>query len=248
MARMRLRDIIPLLSGTQYKWAQVLLRYDTERYIDGYNTKEEQYISGYGTKSEQYITGYQKKTITEVQGDDPYYYNSYTNNKVGCTTNKYATAGSLTSQTATGRTCKLTNDWAVEVNDAYMSILSRCVEASSAVSFHKANVNNRLGNVYGGDAYDSVHDVMQTNGGAEDRKEYNNPVRQSKGLGIYNPKSTGATTVTRQVDDYTRPIYGTRQVTDYSKPIYSKRTVTDYNSPIWRTRQVPVYEWRWVEE
>ena len=103
----RLRDIIPLLSGTQYKRAQVLVRYDDEQYRDGYDTKTERYISGYHTKSEQYITGYRQKTITEINRDDPYDYNVDTNNKIGCIRNRYATAGSLKNQRATSTVCKL---------------------------------------------------------------------------------------------------------------------------------------------
>lgn len=241
----RLKDIIPLLSSTQYKKAQVLARYDDERYIDGYETKQEQFISGYGTKTEQYIKGYQKKSVTELQGDDPYNYNAYTNNKVGCTTNKYATSASLSSQGVTGTTCKLINHWAVEVNEAYISILSRCVESITAVNYHLKNSNERKLNGASGSVYETLD---RGSGGAEDRKEYKNPVRASKRLGVYNPKSTGARFVTRQVDDKSRPIYASRQVTDRNKPIYGSRTVTDHNKPIYKTRKVPVYEERWVEE
>ena len=73
-------------------------------------------------------------------------------------------------------------------------------------------------------------------------------MRRTRGLGVYNPNSTSATKVTRQVDDRSRPIYATRQVEDHNRPIYSTRTVTDYNKPIYKTRRVPVYEERWVEE
>lgn len=241
----RLRDIIPLLSGTQYKKVQVLLRYDDEQYIDGYGTKEEQYISGYGTKTEQYIAGYEQKTITEVVGDDPYEYNAHINNKVGCITNKYATALSRRYQKATGTTCKLLNDKDVEVNTAYIDILNRCVESRSAASFH---INSSL-QYFGGDISQSIFYVLDNFGGSpEDRDEYKNPVRQAYKLGAYNPNSTNIAEVTRQVDDKTKPIYATREVTDYNSPIYSTRTVTDYNKPIYKTRKVPVYEEHWVEE
>ena len=241
----RLRDILPLLSGTQYKRAQVLIRYDDEQYIDGYGTKEEQYISGYGTKTEQYIAGYEQKTITEVVGDDPYEYNAHINNKVGCITNRYATATSRRYQKATGTTCKLLNDKDVEVNTAYIDILNRCVESRSAASFH---INAAL-QYFGGDLLRSLDYVVDTYGGSpEDIEEYKSPVRQSMGLGAYNPNSTNIAEATRQVDDKTKPIYATREVTDYNSPIYSTRTVTDYNKPIYKTRKVPVYEEHWVEE
>ena len=230
----RLRDIIPLLSGTQYKKVQVLLRYDDEQYIDGY-----------GTKSEQYIAGYEQKTITEVVGDDPYEYNANINNKVGCITNRYATALSRRYQKATGTTCKLLNDKDVEVNTAYIDILNRCVESRSAASFH---INSAL-QYFGGDISQSIFYVLDNYGGSpEDREEYKSPVRQSMGFGAYNPNSTNIAEVTRQVDDKTKPIYATREVTDYNSPIYSTRTVTDYNKPIYKTRKVPVYEEHWVEE
>ena len=241
----RLRDIIPLLSGTQYKKVQVLLRYDDEQYIDGYGTKEEQYISGYGTKTEQYIAGYEQKTITEVVGDDPYEYNAHINNKVGCITNRYATALSRRYQKATGTTCKLLNDKDVEVNTAYIDILNRCVESRSAASFH---INSAL-QYFEGDLLRSLDYVVDTYGGSpEDVEEYKNPVRQAYKFGAYNPNSTNIAEVTRQVDDKTKPIYATREVTDYNSPIYSTRTVTDYNKPIYKTRKVPVYEEHWVEE
>lgn len=242
----RLRDIIPLLSGTQYKKVRALLRYDDEQYIDGYGTKEEQYISGYGTKTEQYIAGYEQKTITEVVGDDPYEYNAHINNKVGCITNRYATALSRRYQKATGTTCKLLNDKDVEVNTAYIDILNRCVESRSAASFH---INSSL-QYFGGDISQSIFYVLDNYGGSpEDRDEYlKNPVRQAYKLGAYNPNSTNIAEVTRQVDDKTKPIYATREVTDYNSPIYSTRTVTDYNKPIYKTRKVPVYEEHWVEE
>ena len=241
----RLKDIIPLLSGTQYKKAQVLVRYDDEQYRDGYDTKTERYISGYHTKNEQYITGYRQKTITEINGDDPYDYNVYTNNKIGCITNRYATAGSLTNQRATGTVCKLLNNKDIEANIAYINILRRCVESRTSASWH---INSALQN-FGGDISRSITTVLLNNGGgSEDRQEYRNPVRRTRGLGVYNPNSTGATKVTRQVDDRSRPIYATRQVEDHNRPIYSTRTVTDYNKPIYKTRRVPVYEERWVEE
>ena len=263
----RLRDIIPLLSGTQYKRAQVLVRYDNEqyrdgydtkteryvsgydtkneRYISGYHTKTERYISGYNTKSEQYITGYRQKSVTEIVGDDPYDYNVYTNNKIGCITNRYATAGSLTNQRATSTVCKLLNNKDIEANIAYINILRRCVESRTSASWH---INSALQN-FGGDISRSITTVLSNNGGgSEDRQEYRNPVRRTRGLGIYNPNSTGATKVTRQVDDRSRPIYATRQVEDHNRPIYSTRTVTDYNKPIYKTRTIPVYEERWVEE
>ena len=241
----RLKDIIPLLNSTQYKRAQVLIRYDDKQYIDGYDTKTERYISGYHTKNQQYITGYRQKTITEINGDDPYDYNVYTNNKIGCITNRYATAGSLTNQRATGTVCKLLNNQDIEVNIAYINVLRRCVESREAASWHiKAATQH-----FGGDISRSVTTVLSNNGGSsEDRQEYKNPVRRTRGLGIYNPNSTGATKVTRQVDDRSRPIYAIRQVEDYNRPIYSTRTVTDYNKPIYKTRRVPVYEERWVEE
>lgn len=242
---MRLIDLLPFLGGVSYKQVQVQVDTKTEEYFSGeYGTKEEQYVSGYGTKTEQYITGYQKKTITELQGEDPYYYNAYTNNMVGCTTNKYATSKNRTNQSTTSTTCKLINDRYVEVNDAYIGLLNRCVESSSAASFHISESNK----FYGGDVYSSLDATLTTSGSSEDVAEYNNPVRPSNKTGAYNPKSTGATYVTRQVDDTSRPIYGTRTVTDYNKPIYSTRTVTDYNKPIYKTREVPVYEWQWVEE
>ena len=289
----RLRDIIPLLSGTQYKRAQVLVRYDNEqyrdgydtkteryvsgydtkneRYISGYHTKTERYISGYNTKSEQYITGYRQKSVTEIVGDDPYDYNVYTNNKIGCITNRYATAGSLTNQRATNTVCKLLNNKDIEANIAYINILRRCVESREAISWH-TNVATQH---FGGVVSRSVEEVLKNNGGgADDKIEYRNPVRRVRSLGVYNPNSTGATKVTRQVDDRSRPIYATRQVedhnrpiyatrqvtdhnrpiystrsvTDYNKPIYSTRTVIDYNKPIYKTRRIPVYEERWVEE
>lgn len=241
----RLKDIIPLLSATQYKRAQVLVRYDDEQYRDGYDTKTERYISGYHTKSEQYITGYRQKTITEINGDDPYDYNVYTNNKIGCITNRYATAGSLTNQRATSTVCKLLNNKDIEANIAYINILRRCVESRAAISWHTNNATQHFGGVVSR----SVEDVLKNNGGAPDDKiEYKNPVRRVRSLGVYNPNSTGATKVTRQVDDRSRPIYATRQVEDYNRPIYSIRTVTDYNKPIYKTRRIPVYEERWVEE
>ena len=267
----RLKDIIPLLSATWYKRAQVLIRYDDEQYIDGYDTKTERYISGYHTKNQQYITGYRQKTITEINGDDPYDYNVYTNNKIGCITNRYATAWSLTNQRATGTVCKLLNNKDIEANIAYINVLRRCVESREAISWH-TNVATQH---FGGVVSRSVEDVLKNNGGgADDRVEYRNPVRRVRSLGVYNPNSTGATKVTRQVDDRSRPIYATRQVedhnrpiyatrqvtdhnrpiystrsvTDYNKPIYSTRTVIDYNKPIYKTRRVPVYEERWVEE
>ena len=254
----RLRDIIPLLSGTQYKRAQVLVRYDNEQYTDGYDTKIERYVSGYATKNERYITGYRQKTITQINGDDPYDYNVYINNKIGCITNRYATAGSLTNQRATGTVCKLLNNKDIEVNIAYINILRRCVESRAAISWH---TNNAI-QYFGGVVSRSVENVLKNNGGgSEDKQEYRNPVRRTRGLGVYNPNSTGATKVTRQVDDRSRPIYATRQVTDhnrpiystrsvtdYNKPIYSTRTVIDYNKPIYKTRRIPVYEERWVEE
>lgn len=233
---MRLIDLLPFLGGVAYKQVQVQVATRTEEYFSGeYGTKQEQYVSGYGTKTEQYITGYQKKTVTEIQGEDPYYYNAYTNNKVGCTTNKYATAPSRTNQSSTGGTCKLINDDYVGVNDDFIWALNRCVGSSSDCKFYTT----------GGDLYA----VLDGGGGAsEDRAEYNSPIRQDYKTGVYNPKCTGATYVTRQVDDKSRPIYGTRTVTDYNKPIYGTRTVTDYNKPIYKTREVPVYEWQWVEE
>ena len=230
----RLRDIIPLLSGTQYKKVQVLLRYDDEQYIDGY-----------GTKTEQYIAGYEQKTITEVVGDDPYEYNAHINNKVGCITNRYATALSRRYQKATGTTCKLLNDKDVEVNTAYIDILNRCVESRSAASYH----TNAALQFFGGSISRSIISSVENYGGSpEDNEEYKNPVRQSYKLGAYNPNSTNIAEVTRQVDDKTKPIYATREVTDYNSPIYSTRTVTDYNKPIYKTRKVPVYEEHWVEE
>ena len=241
----RLKDIIPLLSSTQYKKAQVLVRYDNEEYRDGYDTKSERYISGYNTKSEQYITGYHKKTITQINGNDPYQYNAYTNNKIGCITNKYATAASRTNQRATNTTCKLINSSYVDANHAYINILNRCVESNIAASHH---INAALGR-YGGNISRSIINVLENyNGSSEDKDEYRNPVRWLRSLGVYNPNSTGATVVRRQVDDKSRPIYATRQVRDYSKPIYSTRTVTDSSKPIYKTRKVPVYEERWVEE
>lgn len=248
---MRVIDLLPFLGGVAYKQVQVQVATRTEEYFSGeYGTKQEQYVSGYGTKQEQYITGYQKKTVTEIQGENPYNYNAYTNNMIGCTTNRYATAKSLTNQKATGTTCKLINDWYVEVNNAYISILSRCVESSTVVRYHNSAVRNKTGryaDVY--DAYSSVtSEIEQGNPSSEDRREYYNRYRAQRHLGVYNPNSTGSTTVTRQVDDTSRPIYGTRTVTDTSKPIYSTRTITDTSKPIYSTRQVPVYEWQWVEE
>ena len=289
----RLRDIIPLLSGTQYKRAQVLVRYDNEeyrdgydtkteryvsgydtkneRYISGYHTKTERYISGYNTKSEQYITGYRQKSVTEIVGDDPYDYNVYTNNKIGCITNRYATAVSLTNQRATNTVCKLLNNKDIEANIAYINVLRRCVESRAAISWHTNNATQH----YGGNISRSIINVLENaNDSSEDKAEYRNPVRRVRSLGVYNPNSTGATKVTRQVDDRSRPIYATRQVedhnrpiyatrqvtdhnrpiystrsvTDYNKPIYSTRTVIDYNKPIYKTRRIPVYEERWVEE
>ena len=289
----RLKDIIPLLSSAQYKRAQVLVRYDdeqyrdgydtkteryvsgydtkNERYISGYHTKTERYVSGYHTKNERYITGYRQKIVTQINGDDPYDYNVYTNNKIGCITNRYATAGSLTNQRATGTVCKLLNNKDIEVNIAYINILRRCVESRAAISWH---TNNAI-QYFGGVVSRSVEDVLKNNGGGlEDKQEYKNPVRRVRSLGVYNPNSTGATKVTRQVDDRSRPIYATRQVqdynrpiyanrqvtdhnrpiysirsvTDYNKPIYSTRTITDTSKPIYKTRKVPVYEERWVEE
>lgn len=241
----RLKDIIPLLSSTQYKKAQVLVRYDDERYIDGYETKQEQFISGYGTKTEQYITGYHKKTITQINGNDPYQYNAYTNNKIGCTTNKYATSANRTNPRATNSTCKLINSRYVDTNNAYINILNRCVESSVAASHH---INAGLGR-YGGNISSSIINVLENNNdSSEDKEEYLNPQRRANRCGVYNLNSTGATVVTRQVDDKSRPIYASRQVTDYSKPIYSTRTVTDSSKPIYKTRKVPVYEERWVEE
>ena len=241
----RLRDIIPLLSGTQYKKVRSLLRYDDEQYIDGYGTKEEQYISGYGTKTEKYIAGYEQKTITEVVGDDPYEYNAHINNKVGCITNRYATALSRRYQKATNTTCKLLNDKDVEVNTAYIDILNRCVESRAAVSYH---TNAALQFFCGSISRSIISSVENYGGHPDDNQEYKNPVRPSMGFGAYNPNSTNIAEVTRQVDDKTKPIYATREVTDYNSPIYSTRTVTDYNKPIYKTRKVPVYEERWVEE
>ena len=241
----RLRDIIPLLSGTQYRKVQTLLRYDDEQYIDGYGTKDEQYISGYGTKSEQYIAGYEQKTITEVVGDDPYEYNAHINNKVGCITNRYATATSRRYQKATGTTSKLLNDKDVEVSTAYIDMLKRCVESRAAVSYH----TNAALQFFAGDVSRSIFYTLDNYGGSpEASEEYKSPVRQSMGFGAYNPNSTNIAEVTRQVDDKTKPIYATREVTDYNIPIYSTRTVTDYNKPIYKTRKVPVYEEHWVEE
>ena len=240
----RLKDIIPLLSGTQYKRAQVLVRYDDEQYRDGYGTKSERYISGYNTKSEQYITGYRQKTITRINGNDPYQYNAYTNNKIGCTTNRYATSADRTNPRATNTTCKLINSRYVDTNNAYINILNRCVESGVAASHH---INAGIGR-YGGDISSSIINVLENTGGGEDRAEYRNPQRRANRCGVYNLNCTGATLVRRQVNDTSRPIYATRQVTDYSKPIYSTRTITDTSKPIYKTRRIPVYEERWIEE
>lgn len=243
----KLKDIIPLLSGTQYKKAQVLVRYDDEQYIEGYDTKDEQYISSYGTKNEQYITGYQQKTITEISGNEPYNYNVYTNNKIGCTTNRYATGKSRTNPRLTHTTCKLINSRYVEVNSAYISVLNRCVESSTAVNFH---IRQAQATGYGTNINSSLANFVRVNSGtsSDDAAEYRNPLRRINGCGAYNLNSTGAVKKTRKVDDRSRPIYATRQVTDYNNPVYSTRKVTDYDKPIYKTRRVPVYEERWVEK
>lgn len=218
---MRLKDIIPLLSGTQYKWAQVLTDYKAEQYIDGYQQKTEKYVSGYGTK-----------TITEVSGEDPEYYNRYTNNKIGKTTNKYATAESRTNQNATGSTCKLINDTYIEANDAYMDAYNACIMSSSAVS----TLVNWIRTYGSSSFYSAIMDFHSLYGySTEGSKEIIDPKRYQYKCGIYNPKCTGQTTITRQVTDYDKPVYGTRVVNDLSRPIY-------------KTRQVPVYEWKWIEE
>ena len=294
-----LKKFLPyFLGGVDYKQIQVQVgtkseeyftgNYGTktEQYIIGYNTKQETYQDGYGTKTEtyntgryntkteQYITGYQKKTVTELQGEDPYQFNNYTNNKVGKTTNRYATADDLHNQNATGSTCYLMNQDYVDINTSFISLHGRCLESSASANII-INVAGSSNNIIKTTTNRLVNGLspFTSNDITSFRINGSGGFRSIQKVGAYNPNSS-QTTVTKQVDDTSRPIYGTRIVTDYNSPIYATRTVTDYNNPIYRTRtvtdynspiygtrtvtdtskpiyatrQVPVYEWKWVEE